>query len=89
MELRRHLGPVFQHKPRRSNWVQLADKYLAKFGTQFDFSGALPPTAAQLMEAARRARPSAPGPDGLPYEAWRRSPLGMQSLEEVALDLAA
>eukprot|EP00959_Pyramimonas_sp_CCMP1952_P121227 2534774-Pyramimonas_sp.AAC.1 len=41
------------------------------------------------MEAARRARPSAPGPDGLPCEARRRSPLGAQALEEVTLDLAA
>eukprot|EP00959_Pyramimonas_sp_CCMP1952_P193939 4055409-Pyramimonas_sp.AAC.1 len=37
-ELRRHWGPVFQHKPRCSNWEQLSDKYLEKFGTQFDFS---------------------------------------------------
>lgn len=32
---------------------------------------ASPPTASDIMAAMRRARPSAPGPDMLPYAAWR------------------
>eukprot|EP00959_Pyramimonas_sp_CCMP1952_P350853 7350865-Pyramimonas_sp.AAC.1 len=44
---------------------------LTKHIKQFDRSNPKPPTEEKLRNALVHASPTAPGPDGLPYSAWR------------------
>ena len=54
--------------------VGLAHQYLDKYNVPMDFSEVTIPDDRQLEKAARAARVSAAGPDGIPYSAWAKSP---------------
>jgi hypothetical protein len=48
-----------------------ASAFLREFGGDFNFKHIRPPDQAVIEGFLKRARRSAPGPDGLPYGAWR------------------
>ena len=47
-----------------------AEEVIARCARPLDFSGVAPPTVDDFRAAASWARSSAPGRDGIPYEAW-------------------
>ena len=47
-----------------------AEEVIARWARPLDFSRVSPPSVEDFKTAASRARSSAPGRDGLPYEAW-------------------
>ena len=65
--LRDSWAPTFSAKPFDS---ELASRVLAQYATTWDFSGVSPPCLEYFEAALLNVRPSAPGPDGLPYSAW-------------------
>eukprot|EP00959_Pyramimonas_sp_CCMP1952_P062882 1314883-Pyramimonas_sp.AAC.1 len=70
--LRERWAPVFA--PKSAPFKHL-DARLSKHVKQFDWSGLQPPTEEQLRNALMHASPTAPGPDGLPYSAWKGAKL--------------
>ena len=67
-ELGRYWGKTFDEKPINADD---ANAFVKEFGTSFDFDHLRPPGQADIKACLARARHSAPGPDGLPYGAWR------------------
>ena len=47
-----------------------AEEVIARWARPLDFSGVSPPSVEDYKDVSSRARSSAPGRDGLPYEAW-------------------
>eukprot|EP00959_Pyramimonas_sp_CCMP1952_P324757 6797712-Pyramimonas_sp.AAC.1 len=47
---------------------------------EVDWSSLAPPSAMRIEEALRRARPAAPGVDGLPARAWLMHSAGCEVL---------
>lgn len=66
--LREHWAKAFAERPIR---MPIVDAMLKGMIGPVPHLVAKPPTTGDIMEAMRRARPSAPGPDMLPYAAWR------------------
>ena len=58
---------TFSAKP---SCMATAEEVIARWARPLDFSGVAPPTVEDFRAAASRARSSAPGRDGIPYEAW-------------------
>eukprot|EP00959_Pyramimonas_sp_CCMP1952_P249366 5212575-Pyramimonas_sp.AAC.1 len=61
--LRNHWGPVFAPRPVSRRHL---NAYLDKHVKRFDVSDVAPPTVHSIARAIKRAKPTAPGPDGLP-----------------------
>ena len=56
-----------------------AQHYLETHAVPMDFSKCKPPTKAQVAELINKLPDSAPGPDGLPYSAWKAG--GAESID--------
>eukprot|EP00959_Pyramimonas_sp_CCMP1952_P208344 4358315-Pyramimonas_sp.AAC.1 len=63
------------------------DAYLSKHVKQFDWSDLKPPSEEQLRNALIHASPTAPGPDGLPYSAWKGAKVAVPVLNGLLLEL--
>eukprot|EP00959_Pyramimonas_sp_CCMP1952_P340239 7126329-Pyramimonas_sp.AAC.1 len=62
---------------------ELQDGYLRRYGIQgADWASIEPPSAHTVALALRKARKSAPGPEGLAAKAWLAMPLGVETLAE-------
>eukprot|EP00959_Pyramimonas_sp_CCMP1952_P266500 5571384-Pyramimonas_sp.AAC.1 len=70
--LRSHWAPVFA--PRSTSQRHL-DQCLDKHVHVFDWSLAAPPSMGSIAHVIHGAKPTAPGPDCLPYAAWQQSSL--------------
>eukprot|EP00959_Pyramimonas_sp_CCMP1952_P135843 2841888-Pyramimonas_sp.AAC.1 len=70
-QLARHWAPVFEAKATDG---AAARHYLDRFGFGADMSDLPPPTEVDIQKCLRKIGPSAPGPDQLPYDAWRYHP---------------
>ena len=67
-----------------------AMRQVAGWATRWDFQNFAPPTVGTFQKVFKVARNSAPGKDGLPYEAWKRSGIdACQTLFEVGQWLAS
>ena len=64
----RHWGRVFAAKPID---VKKAREFAKEFAVDFELGSVGPPTENDVLEVFQSARHSAPGPDGLPYGAWK------------------
>eukprot|EP00959_Pyramimonas_sp_CCMP1952_P266836 5578615-Pyramimonas_sp.AAC.1 len=82
--LHQHWAPVFA-------WKQVPVKHvrrcLEKHARPFDWSEVSPPTVSQIQATLARAKPTAPGPDGLPHAAWQQRPLSAEMLFDLLLYL--
>eukprot|EP00959_Pyramimonas_sp_CCMP1952_P093647 1959635-Pyramimonas_sp.AAC.1 len=72
-------GTVFSKKQIAA---KSGEKYLGKFGGQMDFSDIPPPTLAGMRARIQKLEDCAPGPDRLPYAAWRHGPMAAELLDE-------
>ncbi|CAK0849819.1 unnamed protein product, partial [Prorocentrum cordatum] len=66
-------GKIFERTPTVEQKLRL-NQFLDRFAPQLPVVELPQPSLRALGSAAARAPPSAPGPDQLPYAAWRRSP---------------
>ena len=48
-----------------------ADRFLGEWGLKWRLEDSTPPCLDNIERCAKKAKKSAPGPDGLPYAAWR------------------
>eukprot|EP00959_Pyramimonas_sp_CCMP1952_P320499 6706888-Pyramimonas_sp.AAC.2 len=55
----------------------------------FDWPLAAPPSMGSIARVIHGAKPTAPGPDGLPCAAWRQSSLSQEILYELMLEMLA
>ncbi|CAK0845193.1 unnamed protein product, partial [Prorocentrum cordatum] len=83
-ELRRQWSPAFQAKPSRAKHVK---RYLDKHTIPYDCSQMDIPTLGKMEKIIRRLNNSAPGPDGIPCAAWKRTPSSAQLLLEASLEV--
>jgi hypothetical protein len=67
-EIARHWEKTFAAKPID---LQKAKEFARKFTVDFELGSVGPPSEDEVCEFFRKARHSAPGPDGLPYGAWK------------------
>ncbi|CAK0855884.1 unnamed protein product, partial [Prorocentrum cordatum] len=75
--LAQHWGSVFaKSKIDKPAAFQCAQR----FKPSIDLSGLPPPSEASIVRFLDRVSPSAPGPDGLPYWAWKCHPEGPKVL---------
>ncbi|CAK0811032.1 unnamed protein product [Prorocentrum cordatum] len=83
-ELQKQWAPVFQPKPSSTQHVQ---RYLEKHVKKFDCSDMGIPTLGKMQHLIRSLNNSAPGPDGLPYMAWKKTPIAAQVLLNVTIEI--
>ena len=93
-ELRRHWGRVFTARPRDAECIEawLRSSYPQGDGLE-NFPGmddpGWPVGKKDIAKAVRLSGHSAPGPDGLPYEAWKRmKDYGVETLWAAMQDLS-
>ncbi|CAK0841311.1 unnamed protein product, partial [Prorocentrum cordatum] len=72
-------GRIFERAPTEGQKLRL-NQFLDRFAPQHPVVELPQPSLRALERAAARAPPSAPGPDQLPYAAWRRSPDALRHL---------
>jgi hypothetical protein len=80
-----HWKPTFTAKP-----IDLPGslRFLSEWASPFDFSAATPPSTNDYLAYLARVKNSAPGPDGIPFEAWRASSVcGAHTLFQLGLHL--
>ena len=65
-----------------------ASSMLNSFPVKIDRDVVCLPSSAQIRHIINRTRETAPGEDGIPYEAWKFSPMGAETLFRVMLWLA-
>ena len=77
--LREEWSPLFakKHVPRK-----LVDEFVKENISTFDFSSVPPPAVHHYLTFLAHCADSAPGPDGLPYSAWRFA--GLPAAETLA-----
>jgi hypothetical protein len=66
-ELRKFWGQVFAEKTIN---VREAEEFLNKFAVKLNIPGDAIPTTATIKSFLKKAKHSAPGPDGIPYRCW-------------------
>ena len=87
--LRQHWEPVFSFA-HASFDPAAAESFLNEWGGRFDFQDSHLPDSAAIAASLRHARDTAPGPDGLPYSAWRAGgEVGTTILADLLRDIAA
>eukprot|EP00959_Pyramimonas_sp_CCMP1952_P114187 2387611-Pyramimonas_sp.AAC.1 len=74
-ELQKQWAPVSQPK---SSHTQHVVRYLKKRAQKFDCSDMDIPTMGNMQHLIGHLNNSAPGPDGLPYMAWKKTPMAAQ-----------
>ena len=84
--LRAHWGPIFSAKMVPQEKL---DEFLDRVGVRFPEAPLPIPSEADVRFALTKARPSAPGPDGLSYRAWRAVPQQVTVLHNLLLHLFA
>ncbi|CAK0838272.1 unnamed protein product [Prorocentrum cordatum] len=83
-EVRRQWSPVFQAKPSH---LQHVKRYLEKHIVPYDCTDMDSPTLGEMKNLISRLNNSAPGPDGIPYMAWKRIPSSAQLMLDVAIEI--
>ena len=65
-----------------------ARDFLKRFATRFDTSSVSPPSKQNLRDFLELVSDSAPGPDGIPYSAWKAAgETGVETLYQICLSL--
>ncbi len=89
-ELRRYWGDIFQARPHDANlledWIkeELKGRH-SVFGDEVDWLLSV----QDIIKAINKAPNTMPGPDGIPYRAWKRlGPFGADMLHRAALALS-
>ena len=87
--LSEHWAKTFEDP--HANFCQAsAQQFLTEHGTPLDWSSASPPDIGAFAMAAACAAHSAPGPDGLPYAAWKAVGLiAARTLFDASCDLSS
>ncbi|CAK0804711.1 unnamed protein product, partial [Prorocentrum cordatum] len=83
-ELRRQWSPVFQAK---SSHLQQVKRYLEKHTVTYDCTDMGIPTLGNIKNLISRLNNSAPGPDGIPYMAWKRIPSSAQLMLDATIEI--
>jgi hypothetical protein len=68
--LQQHWAPT-STAPHHDFDANEARSFLGQFGLKWNLESVPPPDVVDVDSVTRRAKISAPGPDGLPYIAWR------------------
>jgi hypothetical protein len=67
-----------------------AQDFAARWTSSFDFSRCAPPSKSAFRRFLSKVRHSAPGPDGIPYEGWKRSgERGVQTLFDLSVVISS
>ena len=86
-ELAKHWGKTLEEKLIDGADAEL---FLSEFAGDFHFENIRPPDQNVIEKFVARARHSAPGPDGLPYGAWKSTgSVGSRVLFRVLVELAS
>jgi len=65
-----------------------AEEFLQKFAKPFELSRVSPPSRFDIIEFLSQVSDSAPGPDGIPYSAWKAAgKVGVETLYQICLSL--
>ncbi|CAK0845855.1 unnamed protein product [Prorocentrum cordatum] len=83
-ELRRQWSPVFQAKPSH---LQHVKRYLEKHIVPYDCTDMDIPSLGKMKNLISRLNNLAPGPDGIPYMAWKRIPSSAQLMLDVTIEI--
>ena len=90
LHLASHWSPVFTKSDSSPAHSSAMSTLLSEFSGPWDCSAILPPSADSFVTTASRAKPSATGPDGIPYAAWANSgPEAGVTLQNLYFELAA
>ena len=90
LHLASHWSPVFTKSDSSPEHSSAMSSLLSEFSGPWDCTAIRPPTADSFVTTASRAKPSATGPDGIPYAAWANSgPAAGVTLQNLYFELAA
>ena len=90
LHLATHWSPVFTKSDTSPEHLSAMTALLSEFSGPWECSSILPPSSSSFIATATRAKPSATGPDGLPYAAWAHSgPTAGDTLQGLYFELAA